>query len=145
MKAAQTLLSAGLYTSSLLGIQILLMDKWLWNAAPTHALGLIIFVLADTALLAGMWKETGFATIGAALASIVQLAAMLSDVAIGQPSAVSASTFRIYLLADTAFISLLATQVVILVLAIATLAMPLAHSHRLTLSQVGKKVIHRGY
>ena len=138
MKAAQTLISVGLYTSSLLGIQILLMDKWLWNAAPTHALGLIIFVLADTALLAGMWKETGLATIGAALASIVQLAAMLSDVALGQPSAVSASTFRIYLLGDTAFISLLATQVVILVLATATLAIPLAHSHRLVLAKVGE-------
>src|SRR6266567_226693 len=98
------------------------MDKWLWNAAPTNALGLIIFVLADAALLAGIWKETGFATIGAALASIVQLAAMLSDIALGQPSAVSASPFRIYLLGDTAFISLLATQVVILVLATATLA-----------------------
>ncbi len=133
MNAAQTLLSAGLYTFSLLGIQILLVDKWLWNASPTHASGLIIFVLVDTALLAAMWKEAGFATIGAALASIVQLAAMLGDVALGQPSDVSASTFRIYLLADTAFIRLLATEVVILVLATATLIIPLAHSHVLTL------------
>ncbi len=137
MKAA-TILSTALYTSSLLGIQILLMDRWLWNAAPTHAYGLIIFVLADGVLLAAMWKETVFAILGAALASMVQLAAMLSDIALGQPSGVSASVFKSYLLADTAFISLLATQGVILVLATATLAMPLAHSHKLTLTQVRK-------
>ncbi len=111
------------------------MDRWLWNAAPTHAYGLIIFVLADSVLLAAMWKKTALATLGAALASTVQLAAMLSDIAVGQPSGVSATTFRIYLLANTAFISLLATQGVILVLATATLTMPLAHSHKLTLTQ----------
>ncbi len=139
MKIVQTILSTALYTSSILGIQILLMDKWLWNAAPTHAYGLIIFVVSDSALLAAMWKETVFATIGAVLASTVQLAAMLSDISVGQPSDTSASIFKSYLLANTAFISLLATQGAILVLATAALAMPLAHSHRLALTQAGKK------
>ncbi len=138
MKIVQTILSTALYTSSILGIQILFMDKWLWNAAPTHAYGLIIFVIIDSVLLAAMWKETVFATIGAALASTVQLAAMLGDIAIGEPSGISASIFKNYLLADTAFISLVATQGIILVMATAALTMPLAHSYRLTLTQVRK-------
>ncbi len=138
MKIAQTMLSTALYTSSILGIQILLMDKWLWNAAPTHAYVLIIFVIVDSALLAAMWRKTMLATIGATLASTAQLTAMLGDIAIGQPSGISASVFKSYLLADTAFISLLATQGIILVMATTVLTMPLAHSHGLILTQVRK-------
>jgi len=121
MKTVQTILSTALYTSSILGIQILLMDKWLWDAAPTHAYGLIIFVIVDSFLLAAMWKGIVLATIGAALAATAQLSAMLVDVATGQPSGISASIFKTYLLSNTAFISLLTTQGVILVLALATL------------------------
>jgi len=121
MKTVQTILSTALYTSSILGIQILLMDKWLWDAAPTHAYGLIIFVIVDSVLLAAMWKGIVLATIGAALAATAQLAAMLADVAAGQPSGISASIFKTYLLSNTAFISLLTTQGVILVLALAAL------------------------
>ncbi len=110
MRIVQTILSTALYTSSILGIQILPMDKWLWNEAPTHAYGLIIFVIADSALLAAIWKAKVFATIGAALASTIQLAAMLSDIAVGQPLDISASVFKSYLLANTAFTSLLATK-----------------------------------
>ncbi len=121
MKTVQTILSTALYTSSILGIQILLMDKWLWDAAPTHAYGLVIFVIVDSVLLATMWKGIVLATIGAALAATAQLAAMLADVAAGQPSGISASIFMTYLLSNTAFISLLTTQGVILVLALAAL------------------------
>ena len=121
MKTVQTILSTALYTSNILGIQILLMDKWLWDAAPTHAYGLIIFVIVDSFLLAAMWKGIVLATIGAALAATAQLAAMLADVAAGQPSGISASIFTTYLLSNTAFISLLTTQGVILVLALAAL------------------------
>ena len=121
MKTVQTILSTALYTSSILGIQILLMDKWLWDAAPTHAYGLIIFVIVDSFLLAAMWKGIVLATIGAALAATAQLSAMLADVTTGQSSGISASIFKTYLLSNTAFISLLTTQGVILVLALAAL------------------------
>ncbi len=121
MKTVQTILSTALYTSNILGIQILLMDKWLWDAAPTHAYGLIIFVIVDSFLLAAMWKGIVLATIGAALAATAQLSAMLADVTTGQPSGISASIFKNYLLSNTAFISLLTTQGVILVLALAAL------------------------
>ncbi len=70
------MLSTALYTSGILGVQILLMDKWLWNAAPAHAYGLIIFVTVDGALLVAMWKRAVIATTGAALISAVQLALM---------------------------------------------------------------------
>ncbi len=138
MRTVQTILSTALFASCLLGIQILLMDKWLWNAAPAHAYGLVIFVLVDSLILAAIWKKAVLATVGAALASTLQLAAMLGDIAIGQPSNISASVFKEYLLANTAFTSLLATQGVILVLAAVKLAMPLAQRHRLTLSQLKK-------
>jgi len=121
MKTVQTILSTALYTSSILGIQILLMDKWLWDVAPTHAYGLIIFVIVDSVLLAAMWKGIVLATIGAALAATAQLSAMLADVTTGQSSGISASIFKTYLLSNTAFISLLTTQGVILVLALAAL------------------------
>ena len=136
MKAAQTLLSTALYTSGILGLQILLMDRWLWNAAPIHAYGLIVFVVIDGALLVVMQGQTGLATIGAALISAAQLASMLGDIAVGQPSGVSVGSFGSYLLADTAFISLLATQAVILALATAALTMPVVHNHRLAMSQI---------
>lgn len=139
MKPLQTILSTALYTSSFLGIQILLMDKWLWNAAPTHAYGLIIFVIIDCIILAALWKEQGLATIGAALVSIAQLVAMLSDIVIGQPAGVPANTFKNYLLADTAFVSLLSIQGVILVLAASLVIMPLAHRHGLALWQIRKQ------
>ena len=128
IRIAQTLLSTAIYTSSILGVQILLMDKWLWNAAPTHALGLVVFVAIDGALLAAMWLETFLATVGAAVTATVQLAAMLGDLAVGHPADVSGMAFRSYLLADTAFISLLVTQAVILGLALAALTVSLATS-----------------
>ncbi len=109
------------------------MDRWLWNAAPAHAYGLIIFVMVDCALLLAMWKRSVLATTGAALISAVELALMLGDLAVGQPSGVSASSFKGYLLADTVFVSLLATQVVILLVAIAALVSPLVGKHKLTL------------
>ena len=138
IRIAQTLLSTAIYTSSILGVQILLMDKWLWNAAPTHALGLVIFVAVDAVLLAAMLEMPRLATFGAVVASAAQLSAMLGDIMLGQPSDVSAVAFRNYLLADTAFISLLVTQGMILALATA-LTIPLATSHKLALHQARKQ------
>ncbi len=124
MKTIQLLLSVALYTSGIFGIQILLMDRWLWNAAPSHALGLVLFVTIDALVLIGMWKKPGLASLGALLVSFVQLGAMLGDIVNGQPTGISTDTFRSYLLADTAFKSLLVMQGIILALATITLAVP---------------------
>ncbi len=63
---------------------------------------------------------------------------MLADIAIGQPTSVPSTSFRSYLLADIAYVSLLVTQGVILVLGVGALAMPLVHGHRLAFLGVAK-------
>lgn len=139
MKTLQLLLSVALYTSTLFGLQILLMDKWLWNAAPSHALGLVLFVTIDGLLLVAMWDKIRFATLGTVLVSFVQLAVMIGDTINGQPTGVTTDSFRNYLLTDTIFISLLAIQAIILGLAALTLAMPFFSSkHRLSLFKMRK-------
>ena len=111
------------------------MDKWLWNAARSHALGLVLFVTIDALVLVGMWRKPVLASLGALLVSFVQLGAMLGDIVNGQPTGISTDTFRSYLLTDTAFTSLLALQGIILALAAVTIAMPYftSNTHRLAL------------
>lgn len=140
MKIVRDIISIGLVSSGLLGTQILVTDKWLWVAAPTHAIGLLGFVAIDLALGLAVWWRTPIATIGGAFASGVQLLAMLSDVAVGQPMGVAASVFRSYLLTDSSYIVLLFLQLSILTIATATLASPFIHRHArwATLPRVAK-------
>ncbi len=139
MRIVRVLFSAALFTSGAFGTQILATDEFLWVAAPTHAYGLIAFVILDIFLGAGIWKGTRLATLAAMLVAAIQSVAMLGDILGGQPTGLSSNVFTNYLLADTSFISLLVTQGIILVLAIGTLAIPLLHSHRLTLLRVKKR------
>ena len=132
-KTAQRILSVALATSGIVGVQILTTDRWLWSVAPTHAYGLILFVAADIALIAGMWSNTQHATLGAMLIALVQLVAMLGDVIVGQPNGVPSSSFKEYLLGDRAYLGLLATQGVILITAVGAMATPLVQRHRLAL------------
>ena len=132
-KTAQRILSVTLATSGIVGVQILTRDRWLWSVAPTHAYGLILFVAADIALVAGMRSNTGHVTLGAMLIALVQLAAMLGDVLVGQPNGVPSNSFREYLLGDSAFLGLLATQAMILATAVGAMATPLVQRHRLGL------------
>ncbi len=131
MKIGQGIVSAMLVASAAIGVMILATDRWLWFAAPSHAGGLIAFVVVDFALAGAMWIKTRLGILGAMLVAAVQLVAMLSDVFAGQPIGVPSSAFRSYLLTDTAYVSLLATQSVILLLAVGTLAFPLLHGHKM--------------
>src|SRR5713226_5993225 len=129
MKTLQLLLPIAVYTSLILGLQILLMDKWLWNAAPSHALGLVLFVVVDGLLLLAMWDKIRFATLGTVLVSFAQLAAMIGDIVNGQPTGVPADSF----------ISLLVVQGIVLSLATIALAAPFFSSeHRLSLFKIRK-------
>ena len=122
-------MSIGLFSSGLLGTQILATDRWLWTAAPTHAVGLLGFVVIDLALgLTILWR-TPIATVGSAFASSTQLAAMLADIAVGQPMGVAASAFREYLLTDLPYLLLLFVQLSILTIATVALASPIIHRH----------------
>ncbi len=127
MKIVQATLSLTLAVSGLLGIQILIDDKWLWAAAPSHAYGLIGFVSIDLILVVVALLRVGLATVGAALMAMAQFAAMLADVVVGQPEGVPSIAFRNYLLADTAYLGLLFIQIAILSVAIVTLTIPLLH------------------
>jgi len=127
MKVVQVMLSLTLAISGLLGIQILIDDKWLWAAAPSHAYGLIGFVSIDMILLATALIRINLATVSAGLMAAAQFAAMLADVVVGQPEGVPSIAFRNYLLGDTAYLGLLFIQIAILSVATATLTIPLLH------------------
>lgn len=129
MRIVRLILSAALTASALIGIEILLTDYWLWSAAPTHAYGLIAFVVLDTAMIFGMWKAVHAAILGALLIATVQLGSMLGDIIIGQPAGTQAAAFRSYLLTDAFYLGLLVTQVLIMAIAVETWALPHLHGH----------------
>ncbi|MDA4113983.1 MAG: hypothetical protein OK474_08050 [Thaumarchaeota archaeon] len=118
MKPIQIVLATFLAASALVGIEILSSDEWLWYVAPTHAYGLILFVLLDSALAVALWRTTRLAAIGSALFGAVQFAAMFGDIIMGQPAGVPIGLWRSYLLSDTAFTLLLCIQLIIVASAI---------------------------
>jgi len=129
MKVVRLILSVALGASALVGIQIMATDFWLWSAAPTHAYGLIAFVALDLALILGVWRATRPAIFGALLTATFQLVAMLGDIIGGQPAGLPAAVFRNYLLANTAYVGLLVTQGLIMIIAIGAWALPRLHGH----------------
>ena len=79
--------AALLAISALLGLAMLATDRNLWTYAPTHAYGLIGFVLVDLAALAlvalrGRKMVFGLAAVWGALQALI----MLSDIATGAQS-----------------------------------------------------------
>jgi len=129
MKIVQATLSLTLAISGLLGIQILIDDKWLWAVAPSHAYGLIGFVSIDMILVVVALVRVGLSTVSAALMAVAQFAAMLADVVVGQPEGVPSIAFRNYLLGGAAYLGMLFIQIAILSVAIAGLTIPLLHRH----------------
>ena len=129
MKIVRDVLSLALVASGLVGTQILLSDKWLWSAAPSHAFGLIGFVLIDLILVVATLRRIGLAALGAAMLATVQFGAMLSDLIAGQPEGVPSVAFRNYLLSDTAYLGLLFIQIAIVIVAASALATSLFHGH----------------
>ena len=127
MRIVRLILSAALAASALVGIEILSTDYWLWSAAPTHAIGLIVFVALDATLIFGTWRAVRPAVFGALLTATIQLVSMLGDIITGQPAGTPAAVFRSYLLADTAYLGLLVTQALIMAIAVGTWALPHLH------------------
>jgi hypothetical protein len=129
MKIIRDTLFLALVASSLIGIQILLNDGWLWSIAPSHAFGLIGFVAIDLILALTLLRVRSVAILGAVVASITQFGAMLADLVAGEPEGVPSAAFRAYLTSDTSYVVLLIIQVAILSLAIGTIAVPVLHKH----------------
>ena len=134
--SSRVVLPSALFASGALGIYVLATDNFLRLAAPTHYEGLAGFVLIDTVLIAALWRQIRFAALGAMLAAIVQVAAMLSDVVAGQPEGVSTTAFATYLLTDIAFVGLMTAQGVIIALSTVTMAVPFVH--KLVPHRIGK-------
>jgi hypothetical protein len=129
MRIVRESLILSLVVSALVGTQILVRDKWLWSAAPSHAYGLIGFVVIDLTLaVVALWRISP-AALGAALISVTQFGAMLADGVVGQPMGVPSIAFKNYLLKDMSYIDLLLVQIFILVIAAGALTVPVIHRH----------------
>lgn len=129
MRIVQDVLSGALLASGLVGIQILVNDRWLWAVAPSHAYGLIGFVLIDIVLVAAALRRIGLGALCAILLGTTQLSAMLADLVGGQPDGVPAIAFRNYLLSDTSYLSLLLMQIAVIAIAVAGLASVALHTN----------------
>jgi len=129
MKIVRDILSLALVASCLLGVQILLNDRWLWSVAPSHAYGLIGFVTIDLLLAVAVLRMGSIAIMGTVLASVIEFGAMLTDLVAGQPEGVQSVAFRAYLASDMSFIVLLVIQVAIFTVAIGTVTVPIWHKH----------------
>lgn len=139
MRIVRLVLSGALAASALVGTQILSTDYWLWSAAPTHAYGLVAFVVLDAALILGSWRGARLAVFGAPVTATIQLVAMLGDIISGQPTGTPAAAFRNYLLADAAYLGLLTIQGLILAIALGTWALPHVHGHWLASLKTTRK------
>lgn len=75
-----------LLASALIGIEIVLTDTDLWEAVPSHAYGLIGFVIVDFIIAGLLFVKRGVAFRFAMFWSIIQFALMLGDIATAQAS-----------------------------------------------------------
>lgn len=129
MRIVRDVLSLGLVTSALLGILILTTDEWLWAAAPSHAYGLIGFVIVDILLTIAVLEILSVGTLAAAVASLVQVSLMLGDMVVGQPEGIPSAAFRAYLINDPSYIGLLFVKTIIVAVAIASMTKPFLQRH----------------
>ncbi len=124
------MIATGLVASTFLGSWILENDQWLWSSAPSHAYGLAGFVLVNAilAVLVVVWKTQWPARL-VSMATFVQTASMLSDLAGGQPMGVPVTAFRQYLLGDSSFVALLSIQVAIILVVLESGLVGYLHRH----------------
>ena len=118
-----------LVASGLFGVQILVNDKWLWSAAPSHAYGLLGFVAIDILIAFSVIRKLALSPMVASIAAFVQFGLMLSDLFVGQPMGVSSIAFRNYLLRDSSFVSLMVIQILIVFMVLEMAVARLLHQH----------------
>ena len=83
MKTINILAATVLLVSAAIGTYILTTDSYLWAQAPTHAEGLIAFVVIDVVLVGGLWWKPKLAIIGMTLLALIQFGAMGADIFVG--------------------------------------------------------------
>ena len=129
MRIVRDVLTLGLVTSALLGLLILTTDQWLWIAEPSHAYGLIGFVILDILLTIVVLETPSVGIWAAAVASILQLTVMVGDMFVGQPVGISSTAFRAYLINDPSYIGILLVKTIIVAVAFASMAKPFVQRH----------------
>lgn len=110
IKATQTLLVLALIASASLGVWVVATDGFLRAAAPSHEYGLLTFAILDILLSLIVFVAPGIADVGAFVAALVQVAAMLGDAFTFTPDGTTQAAFRAYLLSDAGFVALFAVQ-----------------------------------
>jgi hypothetical protein len=132
LKTINILAATVLLVSAAIGTYILTTDSYLWAQAPTHAEGLIAFVVIDVVLVGGLWWKPKLAIIGMTLLALIQFGAMGADIFVGTMTfgggSVAQSGFQTYLLGDTAFKTLLGVQVVLIVIGVLAIITGRRHS-----------------
>ena len=84
--------------TGVLGLAILVSDKNLWKFAPTHAYGLIVFVIIDFVVAAYIVAKPSKLSFTAALAwSSIRILLQLADISSGPDFGFSTSDFANYL------------------------------------------------
>lgn len=120
MENVRPILSATFIASALTGTLIALTDQYLWLAAPSHAYGLIAFVLLNLGLAAVIWRKKWLASLLSVGLATIQAIAMLADILTYSTQDVTQAAFRSYLLNNPEFVALLVIQPIILVLGLST-------------------------
>ena len=125
-KVLRVVLAVSFLFSAVVGSYILATDTYLWAQAPTHADGLVAFVILDIIAVVGIYVIPRVTRIAALLLPVVQLVAMAGDLymGLGSPGSVVQGAFHEYLLNDSAFMVLLVLQAVLAGLAFGNLIQP---------------------
>jgi len=82
----RTTLAIVAVASAVVGIEILLTDTDLWEAAPSHAYGLIGFIVIDIIILGLLLGKRNTAFRISMIWGVLQFALMLGDIITAQPS-----------------------------------------------------------
>ena len=110
LRATQTLIAVTLIVSAALAAWVVATDGFLRAAAPTHEYGLLAFAIVDILLSLVVFLAPRVADTGAFAAAMIQVAAMLGDAFTFAPAGTTQAGFRMYLLSDVGFVTLLVTQ-----------------------------------
>ena len=107
------LLAVTLIVSAALAAWVDSTDGFLRAVAPTHEYGLLAFAIVDILLSLSVFSAPRVADTGAFAAAMFQVAAMLDDAFTFAPAGTTQAGFRMYLLSDAGFVTLLVTQLVL--------------------------------
>lgn len=108
--------SLALVTSAALALWILSTDSFLLAAQPTHAYGLVAFVVLDVVFATLILARRKLAFPGALVFGVIQFLAMASDPLTGPQIGMTVEVFAKYLFSNWAFDALLIAQIAVVLM-----------------------------